>query len=133
MTKKRKRLYLVIGGLALLGVVMTVSLGASVFSIFSLIAACLVKSRERFMGIGQVLTMPLFFASNAIYPIDMMPQWLRHVAAANPLSYEVDALRTLMIGGAASAFGLGTDFAVQGFALAVLTAVATKLYPTLVN
>ncbi|MGZ5764908.1 MAG: hypothetical protein ACXWHZ_16545 [Usitatibacter sp.] len=31
------------------------------------------KTRERFMGIGQVLTMPLFFASNAIYPLDMMP------------------------------------------------------------
>ncbi|HEU4731826.1 MAG TPA: hypothetical protein VFT22_28220 [Kofleriaceae bacterium] len=34
---------------------------------FSLVIACLVKTRERFMGIGQILTMPLFFASNAIY------------------------------------------------------------------
>ena len=46
-----------------------VMLGSAVFSTFSLIIACLVKSRERFMGIGQVLTMPLFFASNAIYPL----------------------------------------------------------------
>ncbi len=30
-----------------------------------------VKTRERFMGIGQVLTMPLFFASNAIYPLSL--------------------------------------------------------------
>ena len=29
------------------------------------------KTRERFMGIGQVLTMPIFFASNAIYPIEL--------------------------------------------------------------
>jgi ABC-2 type transport system permease protein len=29
------------------------------------------------MGIGQVLTMPLFFASNAIYPLALMPPWLR--------------------------------------------------------
>ncbi len=50
-----------------------VMLGAAVFSTFSLIAACIVKSRDRFMGIGQVLTMPLFFASNAIYPLSMMP------------------------------------------------------------
>ena len=85
------------------------------------------------MGIGKVLTMPLFFASNAIYPIDMMPAWLRHVATVNPLSYEVDALRTLMINGGISSFGLGTDFAVQGLALIVLVAIATKLYPTLVN
>ena len=35
------------------------------FSTFSLMVACIVKTRERFMGIGQVLTIPLFFASNA--------------------------------------------------------------------
>src|SRR6266568_4285355 len=59
--------------LALLGVCVIVILGAACFSTFSLIIACLVKTRERFMGIGQVLTMPLFFASNAIYPIVLMP------------------------------------------------------------
>ena len=55
--------------LAILGVIAAVILGAAFFSTFSLIIACLVKTRERFMGIGQILTMPLFFASNAIYPI----------------------------------------------------------------
>lgn len=38
------------------------------------------KPRERFMGIGQVLTMPFFFASNAIYPLSLMPAWLRAVS-----------------------------------------------------
>ena len=57
------------GVFALAGVVLAVMLGSAIFSTFSLIVACLVKSRERFMGIGQVLTMPLFFASNAIYPL----------------------------------------------------------------
>ena len=59
--------------LALLGVVAVVILGAALFSTFSLIVACVVKTRERFMGIGQIMTMPLFFASNAIYPIAIMP------------------------------------------------------------
>jgi len=118
---------------SVLGVIVAVMVGAATFSTFSLIAACIVKTRERFMGIGQVLTMPLFFASNAIYPIDMMPQWLRHVAAVNPLSYEVDALRTLMINGGISSFGLGADFVVQGLALTLLVAIATRLYSTLVN
>ena len=49
------------------------------FSTLSLIIACIVKTRERFMGIGQVLTMPIFFASNAIYPLSLMPAWLRAV------------------------------------------------------
>ena len=66
--------------LALLGVVAAVLLGAAFFSTLSLVVACLVKTRERFMGIGQVLTMPLFFASNAIYPISLMPRWLRVLA-----------------------------------------------------
>ena len=38
--------------------------------------------------------MPLFFASNAIFPLSLMPGWLRAVAAVNPLTYQVDALRT---------------------------------------
>ena len=67
-------------GPALAGVAVTVLLGAAAFSTLSLIAACIVKTRERFMGIGQALTMPLFFASNAVYPISIMPGWLKAFA-----------------------------------------------------
>jgi ABC-2 type transport system permease protein len=126
-------IHLQFGLLALAGVVLAVMLGSAIFSTFSLIVACLVKSRERFMGIGQVLTMPLFFASNAIYPLTLMPSWLQVVSKLNPLSYQVDALRCLMIVGTTSAFGLGKDFLMQFIAFAVLVAVATKLYPTIVT
>ena len=84
------------------------------------------------MGIGQVLTMPLFFASNAIYPLILMPAWLRVVARGNPLSYQVDALRTLMIMGGISSFGLRVDFLMLILTFSILVAVATKLYPTIV-
>jgi ABC-2 type transport system permease protein len=50
------------------------------------------------MGIGQAITMPLFFASNALYPIAIMPAWLRAISHGNPLSYEVSALRGLLLG-----------------------------------
>jgi len=114
---------------AIAGVLFAVMLGSAVFSTFSLIAACIVKSRERFMGIGQVLTMPLFFASNAIYPLSMMPVWLRALSTINPLSYQVDLLRSLMVRGGVSVFGLGVDFGVLFLILALLIAVATKIYP----
>ena len=52
------------------GVLATVVRGSALFSTFSLIIACLVKTRERFMGVGQVPTMPLFFASSANNPLD---------------------------------------------------------------
>jgi ABC-2 type transport system permease protein len=83
------------------------------------------------MGIGQVLTMPIFFASNAIYPIGLMPGWLKAVAVANPLTYEVDGLRAMMLAGGASVFGLQIDFLALVAALAVLVAIATRLYPRL--
>ena len=115
--------------LNLLGVIAIVILGAACFSTFSLIIACLVKTRERFMGIGQVLTMPLFFASNAIYPIALMPFWLQIIARCNPLSYVVDALRALMLVNGISAFGLGIDFAVLIVVTAALVMIGARLYP----
>lgn len=118
--------------LALLGVLAAVVLGAALFATFSLIIACLVKTRERFMGIGQLLTMPLFFASNAIYPIGLMPGWLRAVSRVNPLSYEVDALRALMLQNGAGAFGLPADFAVLLLTTAALVVVGAYLYPRVV-
>jgi ABC-2 type transport system permease protein len=118
---------------AVAGVVAAVILGAAVFSTFSLIAACIVKSRERFMGIGQVLTMPLFFASNAIYPLVLMPPWLQSLSKANPLTYQVDALRHLMIVGGSTSFTLGADFLILAFALAVLVGIATHVYPKIIT
>jgi ABC-2 type transport system permease protein len=117
--------------LSLLGVLLTVMLGAAFFSIFSLVIACLVKTRERFMGIGQILTMPLFFASNAIYPISVMPGWLQAVSRFNPLSYLVDALRSLMLAAGESSFGVGTDIGVLVLATAAIVTLASRMYPTL--
>ena len=117
---------------ALLGVLLVVLLGAALFSTFSLIIACLVKTRERFMGIGQLMTMPLFFASNAIYPITLMPGWLQAISRGNPLTYEVDALRALMLQGGTSTYGIGLDFAVLVLSAGVLVYVASKLYPKVV-
>lgn len=77
--------------------------------------------------------MPLFFASNAIYPIALMPDWLKLVAWVNPLTYLVDAMRTLMIQGAQSVEGLVVDFSVMTLIFVAFVAIATKLYPDLVR
>ena len=68
------------------------------------------------MGVGQAITMPLFFASNALYPVELMPGWVQAVSRVNPLSYEVEGLRHLLIGTDAA---LGVDFAVLTGALVV--------------
>jgi ABC-2 type transport system permease protein len=116
---------------ALLNVLTIVILAATLFATFSLIIACIVKTRERFMGVGQVLTMPLFFASNAIYPTDIMPAWLKTISHLNPLSYVVDALRTSMLTGSDSIFGLGLDYAVIVTTTVILVIIGARLYPRL--
>jgi ABC-2 type transport system permease protein len=118
--------------LALAAVFLVVVLGAACFSTFSLIIACWVKTRERFMGIGQVLTMPLFFASNAIYPITLMPGWLRVISRGNPLTYEVDALRALMLQGAKSSYGVGVDLGILIAVTTALVLLGAKLYPKVI-
>jgi ABC-2 type transport system permease protein len=123
------RIRLNYGAASFLGVVTAVFLGSAVFSTFSLVVACIVKTRERFMGIGQLLTMPMFFASNAIYPVSLMPAWLRVVAHFNPLTYLVDALRQLMVQGGQSSYGLWTDFGVLAAVFLVLLLTASRLYP----
>ncbi len=116
-----------------LGLVVVVAvLSSALFSTLSLIIASLVKTRERFMGIGQVLTMPLFFTSNAIYPLSVMPDWLQIIARLNPLTYAVDALRGLMIVGGSSLFGVGWDILVLFVVMVALVLIGAKLYPKVV-
>jgi len=109
--------------------ILLIGLGAGLFSTFSLIIACIVRTRERFMGIGQVLTMPIFFASNAIYPIALMPHWLQTIAFANPLTYEVDGLRAVMLAGGRSIYGIGYDLGALALATLIMIAIATRMYP----
>ncbi len=110
--------------LKLLGVVVVVLLGSAFFSCLSMSIAGIVLTRDRLMGIGQAITMPLFFGSNALYPVAVMPGWLKAVSMVNPLSYEVDALRGLLIGTPAQ---LAVDFAVLTFAALLGIAAAASL------
>ncbi len=112
------------------GVVLITVLGAGFFTGLSMIIASVVKTRERFMGIGQVITLPLFFASNAIYPISIMPDWLQVVARINPLSYMVDGLRALLVSGTVS--GLPTDIGVLFVATLLISAISAYMYPKVI-
>jgi ABC-2 type transport system permease protein len=115
---------------SVLGVIVIVMLGASFFSGLSMIVASIVKTRERFMGIGQVITLPLFFASSAIYPIAIMPAWLQSVSNVNPLSYMVDGLRALMLSG--SVERVGFDIGVLAVSALLISVLSAWLYPKVV-
>jgi ABC-2 type transport system permease protein len=110
--------------LRILGAMLLVVLGSAFFSMLSVTIAGVVLSRERLMGIGQAITMPLFFASNALYPVALMPGWLQVLSRGNPLSYEVDGLRGLLLG---TSSDLPLDFAVMAAATVAGIATAAAL------
>jgi ABC-2 type transport system permease protein len=113
-----------------LGAEVIVLLGSAFFCCLSITIAGIVLKRDRLMGIGQAITMPLFFASNALYPVHLMPGWVQAISRVNPLSYEVDALRGLLVGTPAS---LPWDYGVLAVAAVLGIVVASSLLGRLVH
>jgi ABC-2 type transport system permease protein len=112
----------VIGALSLL------VLGTAAFACLSMLIAADVRTRERFMGIGQLVMMRLFFASSALYPLSIMPGWLHVIARVNPLTYEVQGMRQMLVG--VGGHGeVWLDFLVVGGFLALMVAAAARAYP----
>ena len=108
----------------ILGAMLVVLLGSAFFACLSMTIAGIVLKRDRLMGFGQMITMPLFFASNALYPVAIMPFWVQQLSKVNPLTYEVDALRGLLLG--THAFLL-LDFGVLLAAVAIGVTAASTL------
>lgn len=62
-----------------------------------------------FFGMVSFIELPMIFASSALFPQDLMPNWLRVVTMVNPLSYYVNAVRSLIVEGLDwSQIGVGT-------------------------
>jgi len=72
--------------------------------------ASIVDDFQGFQGINNLLILPLFFLSSALYPLDSVPQALRIISSYNPVSYMVDALRYLLVN--QTHFGLRKDLVV---------------------
>jgi ABC-2 type transport system permease protein len=111
-----------------LGTLALLMLGTAAFACMSMLLAAGVKERERFMGIGQLIMMPLFFASSALYPLKVMPGWLHVIARVNPLTYEVQGLRQMLVG-VGGGGELALDFLVLCAFFLVMLAAATRAYP----
>ena len=101
------------------------------FAAISIIMASFMKTRERFMGLGQAITMPLFFMSNALYPLNNMPAVLQYIAAYNPMTYIVDAVRCLLITGDLSTLPL--DLLVIGVFVVVMYILASVSFKRIIE
>jgi len=64
-----------------------------------LLIASLMKTTETFGLIMQFLIFPMFFLSGAFFPLTNVPVWMTIVSRINPLTYGVDAMRQIILGG----------------------------------
>jgi ABC-2 type transport system permease protein len=116
--------------LKLLAAAIVLVMGSAFFACLSMSIAGVALARDRLMGIGQAITMPLFFSSSALYPTKIMPGWLQAISKVNPLTYEVEALRGLLIGTTTT---LWLDLVVLVGATIASITCASLLLPRLAN
>jgi len=116
--------------LPIMAIVILFSLG---FSGISVIVAATAKSQETFWGMINFLGMPLFMLSPALFPLELLPDWLAAIAKLNPVTYTILLVRELMTGvsdgGIPIAFSLGILIA---FVL-VMIGIASYVFTREVN
>ena len=79
----------------IMAIVILFSLG---FSGISVTVAATAKSQETFWGIINFLGLPLFMLSPALFPLELLPEWLGFAARLNPVTYTVLLVRGMMTG-----------------------------------
>jgi len=110
-------------------IVILFSLG---FSGISVVVAATAKSQETFWGIVNFLGMPLFMLSPALFPLELVPDWLAVVAKLNPVTYSVLLIRGMMTG-TTQAVSVVLDLAVISGFVIIMVALASYVFTREVN
>jgi ABC-2 type transport system permease protein len=84
--------------LLLLGIFAMQLLLAFSVTAFGVMVAVRIKQIQSFMGIMQMIIMPMFFISGALFPVAGLPAWLALLNRVDPLTYAVDPMRRLVFG-----------------------------------
>jgi ABC-2 type transport system permease protein len=79
--------------------------------------ASMVDDFQGFQGINNLVVLPMFFLSSALYPLTQVPTALKIISSANPVSYMVDSLRYILAN--QTHFGFGRDLAVMAVTFVV--------------
>lgn len=102
-------------------------LGAMSFLALGYVVASFAKTEDAANGMTSIIQFPMMFLSGTFFPIDQMPDALQSVARVIPLTYLSDALRQVMVGGAAFA-PLWVCFAVLVGWLVVCFGIAARKF-----
>ena len=92
--------------ISIIGIVLFIGMFSTAIICVSLYVAFVTTSPEGYQGITTLLSMPFFFASNALYPINGLPPVIQEFSYLNPISHLTDGLRYFIIGDQFSSLGL---------------------------
>lgn len=121
--------------IAIAGILILVGIFTLGFLFLSGSIAITIENPEGMQSILTLLSMPLFFVSNALYPVDSFPAFLRFLSMFNPLTLLADGIRYFALGNNFSVMGIhyvytttdiGMDF--LGLLFFALTMLATALW-----
>jgi ABC-2 type transport system permease protein len=68
-------------------------------TVISLLLAFVLKNHGDFFAIMGITALPLTFLSSAFVPLETLPAWMRLLARINPMTYAIDAMRSLVLTG----------------------------------
>lgn len=114
--------------LHMIGVVAIIALGSGLFATLSLIIACMVKTPGAVYGHWPGAHYAVFFRQQCHLSALLDASLAASSLLGQPLTYEVDALRDLMLINGVTQYGLLTDFGVLIAASALLTAIGARMY-----
>jgi ABC-2 type transport system permease protein len=80
----------------ILGLFALMLLLAFAMTAFGVMIAVRIKQMQSFMGVMQMIVMPMFFISGALFPVAGLPAWLAFLNRIDPLTYAVDPMRRLV-------------------------------------
>jgi len=105
-----------------------IALSSLVFLTLGIVIASVIESLEGFNLIMSLLIMPMFFTSGALFPVFILPEWMKILAKINPLSYCIDALREVLLGFPPPYFGIPIDIAALSMTFLVSLLAASKIF-----
>ena len=82
--------------LLILGIFTLQLLLAFAITAFGVMIAVRIKQMQSFMGVMQMIVMPMFFISGALFPVAGLPRWLEILNRIDPLTYAVDPMRRMV-------------------------------------
>lgn len=109
---------------SLFGIMLFIGIFSLGFLFLSVAIAITMESPEGMQAVITLLTMPFFFVSNALYPVNSFPPILRTLSAVNPLNHLISAIRYFTIGSDFSSIGIHYTYTQGDVLVSFLTLVA---------